>query len=653
MVSQEQLRKHYNKPDYMSRALSKAPGSLFFRNMRNKLIIRAAAAVLTGVLLIAGCGATDENDYYDYDLLGESRTKEEDIRSELFKLPEVVAGEDFSGEDETEETGEDGQLQGSSENAGTSGDAKVQEEAKPELKLCLGEGIGILDPAMAADEEARNYLLHIYEGLMRFKPSTKSVYGESSYYYAKTVYGQAKSVSVSEDALTYTFHLRDDIFWSDGEKVRADDFVYAWRRLVTPQYGFPGGDILNGIVKNASEIRQGIMGSSALGVRSEDDRTFTVELEEPCPYFLRLLTDPRLSPLRSDIAKSFTSEDETKYVTNGRYEVEDFNVETGLSLVPSESYYDDNEKYGRIEFCFEDIDSALSEYDNGGLDFLVDTYADGSEGRNEEEYHAFPAASTCFLVVNTARIKEWRLIAAMALAIDRDSLCEDVFSGSMSPLYSMTPHGITSTKKKDLAESFFPEGALFSWLSAEYPEYDLSDAGKRRELAAELMDKIVREGTFSRNTEPVFIYNKYAINKRAAKKIAKDWEEVLGLRVTLRELALGEYVTALSNHDFDIARLNYTEDRVDDMSGFFDFFMTENVHNYGFFYNYEFESSVSAAKKLSASDERDSYYMMAEEYMFCERSFGMIPLYQGKNGCLVRDDACAFCYSTLGYYIFM
>ena len=130
-----------------------------------------------------------------------------------------------------------------------------------------------MDPTLTTGGDQYEIIVHMEEGLMKFAPTTEAVGTNPEEMAAEIVPGQAESYEYDEDTLTYTFHLRDDIVWNDGTPVTADQFVYAWQRLVDPNTASSNGSLLNAIVKNAAAINAGEMDPSELGVEAPDDKT--------------------------------------------------------------------------------------------------------------------------------------------------------------------------------------------------------------------------------------------------------------------------------------------------------------------------------------------------------------------------------------------
>ena len=153
----------------------------------------------------------------------------------------------------------------------------------------------------------------------------------------EVVLGQAASYEVSDDLCVYTFTLRDDIFWSDGEPVKAGDFVYSWQRLVDPATASDYGYFLDNIVLNAAAIQAGEKDKSELGIKAIDDKTLEITLEAPCAYFLEMCAFASLVPLRQDVVEGSDNwTDPANIVVNGPYKVVEWVHDSYLRMEPNE-----------------------------------------------------------------------------------------------------------------------------------------------------------------------------------------------------------------------------------------------------------------------------------------------------------------------------
>src|SRR5699024_2119957 len=182
-------------------------------------------------------------------------------------------------------SGDDDEQVTSDDNDGSTND----EQQDQVLNLTRKSAIPTMDSSMATDEASFQFLGLSMEGLYRL--------GED----AEVKEGIAIDHEESDDGMQWTFNLRDDAEWSNGDPVTADDFVYAWKRAVDPETGSEYGPyMMNGVIKNAEEISQGDKDVDELGVTAEDDHTLVVDLEKPVPYFESLMTFGTFLPLNED-----------------------------------------------------------------------------------------------------------------------------------------------------------------------------------------------------------------------------------------------------------------------------------------------------------------------------------------------------------------
>ncbi|MBR3296765.1 MAG: peptide ABC transporter substrate-binding protein, partial [Firmicutes bacterium] len=139
-----------------------------------------------------------------------------------------------------------------------------------------------IDPGLISSVDGSTYTQHQFENLMKYQMTDEAFDESGNLFGTEIVLGQAASYEVSDDLTVYTFKLRDDAVWSDGQPVKAQDFVYSWRRLVDPETASDYGYFLDGIVKNAAAIQAGEVAKEELGIEALDDKTLQITLEAPC-----------------------------------------------------------------------------------------------------------------------------------------------------------------------------------------------------------------------------------------------------------------------------------------------------------------------------------------------------------------------------------
>ena len=204
------------------------------------------------------------------------------------------------------------------------------------LNLCIASEPETIDPNLGSSVDSAIYANHQFENLMKYAPTAEHPADDPTVYNVDVVPGQAASYEVSEDQTVYTFTLRDDIFWSDGEPVKAQDFVYSWKRLVNPDTASEYGYFLDHIVLNAAEIQAGEKKPEELGIEAVDDKTVKVTLESPCAYFLSMCAFPSLMPLRQDVVEGSDNwTDPANIVVNGPYKVVEWVHDSYIRMEPT------------------------------------------------------------------------------------------------------------------------------------------------------------------------------------------------------------------------------------------------------------------------------------------------------------------------------
>ena len=188
------------------------------------------------------------------------------------------------------------------------------------VNACIASEPETIDPSLISSVDGSTYTQHQFENLMKYQMVEANPAEDPNMKLTEVVLGQAKEYTVSEDMKVYTFTLRDDIFWSDGQPVTAKDWVFSWQRLVDPATASDYGYFLDNIVLNAAAIQAGEKDKSELGIKAIDDKTLEITLEAPCAYFLEMCAFASLVPLREDVVKDGWTEP-ANLVVNGPYKI--------------------------------------------------------------------------------------------------------------------------------------------------------------------------------------------------------------------------------------------------------------------------------------------------------------------------------------------
>lgn len=517
----------------------------------------------------------------------------------------------------------------------TSGDASGTATGGVDVTACIASEPETIDPSLNSTVDGGTYIQHTFEGLMKYE----TVDGEMD---PEVVPGQAASEpEVSDDGLTYTFTLRDDIYWSDGEPVTAQDFVYSWQRLVDPATGSDYAYIIN-MVQNAQEIQNGEMTKDQLGITAVDDKTLQITLVSPCAYFLELCAFPSLVPLREDVVDGNDSWTFDNYVCNGKYVISEWNHDESIVMERNTEYYDQDEvKTNSITWkLMDDVNAMLADYQSGELDFINDVPVDEKDALLADgTLQTTPYLGTYCAVFNTteAPFDNELVREAFSLAIDRNYIVENITKSGEEPADAWVPDGITNYADGDFRED---GGSYYSVDDADYE----ANCEKAKELLAEA-------GYPDGEGFPVvtYLYNTNDQHQKIYEALAYMWQEVLGVQVTGSNQDWNVFLQSRETGDFEIARHGWIAD-YNDALGFLDMWTTSAIggNNYAQWSNTDYDNLISSAISESDSTKRQEILHEAEDLMMSENIVAPIYFYTDKY--CINSDLTGLSHTPLGYY---
>ena len=520
------------------------------------------------------------------------------------------------------------------------------EPEKMTVRAALVDAPITLDPARAVTETEKTVTANLYENLMKQTLTGISAGQAASYEYTDNMDGTE----------TYSFALRNDIYWSDGKKVTAHDFVYAWQRLVDPETRSPHASILNMVAGYADAVAGD---PAALQVRAADDRTFEVTISGHCSYFLSVVcTAVCTMPVRADVTGTANAADDSTdtqredavepeplpdwsmdtatLLTNGPYTVSRMTDE-GVSLTQADKYYDAR-RLGpdEIDFVYAaDTESAMALYDSGDVDFVLDA------GEAEGAVEASAAAVSTVLINQMATSLSDSMRTAMSMVIDRSALAE--LAGESGEVYraadGLIPYGIVTSEGKSFREV---NGAV---IDNDAEQYDA-----RCQEAAELLSRAGYTPTMLERMNPVtLLYESTGSNAKIAQALQSVWRDKLGIRVSVRGVSPEEMMTTLRSGEFSLALTNVSGDRNTALS-YLNRFSSSQQENYGQFYSNAYDILIRTAANSSSDEARDAYLADAEK-MLLDSGY-VIPLYNETYTWLLRDTLTGIQTDGMGVYYF-
>lgn len=372
-----------------------------------------------------------------------------------------------------------------------------------------GEEPQALDPHLAQGEPAAHILRDLFEGL-----TTTSADGE-------LIPGVAARWNISRDARTYTFYLRRDSVWSNGDPLRAEDFVFSLRRAASPELASNVAAMLLPI-QNAREVLAGELPVEELGVSLLDEFTLQITLTGPTPYFLGLLAHPIAYPVHRGNVTAFGDQFSRpeKLVSNGAYVLKNWTLRVSIELEKNPLFREaDKTLVERVFYLpIEDHSTEVQLFRSGALHWTSDVPNNQFRWLQEnypEELVVSPWMGSYFFGFNLTRepfIENPSLRQALILAVDREIITDKVTQFGEQPSYALVPPGI---------DGYVP----FAPIYADWTQQ------KRNEEARRLYE---RAGYSEENPLRVEIrYNSSENHKKIALAVASMWKQVLGVHVTL------------------------------------------------------------------------------------------------------------------------
>ena len=420
----------------------------------------------------------------------------------------------------------------------------------------------------------------------------------------------------------FTFHLRPDARWSNGDPVKAGDFVYGWRKLVDPKEAatFAWFAQLARFDK-VDEIMAGKLPASELGVKALDDHTLQVTLSQPVPYFLNLLSHPSLSPLHQASIEQYGNQwtQPGKLVGNGAFVLNNRVVNEKLELTPN-PYYWDRAHTVLTKVIFMPINqesAATNRYLAGDLhiteSFPKEQY-DKLKQQIPNEVYTPDQLGTYYYAFNTrqAPLNDVRVRKALSYTIDRALIADKVLGTGEKPAYHFTP---------DVTASFTPAANLLS--TSSQPELD-SKAKALLKEAGYGPDKPLKL---------TLLYNTAEIHKKMALAIASMWKQKLGAEVELTNQEWKTYLDSRQSGQFEVIRSSWVAD-YNDPSAFLGLWGSRHSGNMAGFANARYDQLLAEAASTQDAASRSKLFGEAEAILLAQAPIA--PIYQYTNARLIK-----------------
>ncbi|HEX2957127.1 MAG TPA: peptide ABC transporter substrate-binding protein [Chitinispirillaceae bacterium] len=468
-----------------------------------------------------------------------------------------------------------------------------------------------LDPHIVTGVPEFHILQSLFEGLVTPDPQD-----------LHPLPGAARSWDISADQLTYTFHLRSEGTWSNGEMVKAGDFVFSFQRILSPGLGSEYAYMLY-CINNAEKFNKGVITDfTQVGAKAADDTTLVIQLGTPTPYFMSLIMHDSWYPVHPATILKFGKIDSRgsrwtrpeNFVGNGPFKLVSWEINKLISVGKRQDYWDAADiKLNGINFYpVENIQTEERMFRNDQLHVttnLPSQKIDWYKQNQSEVLRIDPYLGTYYYICNISRppLDNKKLRKALALSIDRQSLTRDILKGGQIPAGSFTPPNTAG----------YAFGPMISF-----------DTTEARKLLAE-------SGIKAGDSLPpiTILYNTSESHHIIAQAIQQMWKRYLGINVTLVNQEWKVYLSSKTRKEYDIARMGWIGD-YNDPNSFLDLWLTGGGNNNTGWSNKKYDSLISEASKAADVAQRFSLFNQAESLFLDE--LPAIPIYFYTNVYLLK-----------------
>ena len=500
------------------------------------------------------------------------------------------------------------------------------------LSVQIGPNPETLDPALNSAVDGGNMILHTFECLLTVDEE------------GKLAPGQAESWETSEDGLTWTFHLRDGLKWSDGSDLTANDFVYSWQRVCDPNTAAPYAETVLSMVEGYEEAIAGDI--TKLNVVAVDDKTLEVHLSSACSYFGSLAAFATLSPVQQATIEAngdAWAVDASTYISNGSFYISEWVPGSYIMCTKNPNYWNaDAVKLDAIKFnLIEDANASYSAYQTGEVLFIKDVPTEEIPSlEGNPEFHVDPIIGTYYLSLNTqkAPFDDANVRKALSLAIDREYVAGTLMQGTYTAASNFMGPGWVDTDGSQFIDN----------ANGGQPYIDIANHEANVEEAKRLL---AEAGYPDGEGFPAITYstNDAGYHKVVAEYLQQAWAE-LGITLDVDIVEWASFTPVRRNGDYEASRNGWVGD-YSDPSNMLDLLYSTNGNNDGKFNNAEYDAAMDISRTTLDAAERSEALHKAEDILMDQA--GCVPVAYYNDFWLQSSKITGMWHSAYGYWYFM
>lgn len=494
------------------------------------------------------------------------------------------------------------------------------------LNLPIDDDVTTFDTSKMVDGYSSDVAWETQEGL------TREVIGDDGV--EKIEPAGAEKWDISSDGTVWTFHLRD-YKWSDGKPVTAQDYVYAWTRLLDPktasEYAYFGY-----MIKNAKAFNEGKAKAEDLGVKALDEKTFQVTLEKPTPYFEKVTPFRSLFPLRQDIVEKYGDKygtDPSQLVYCGPFVISEWIRGQKIILKKNENYWDaKNVKLSQVTFMIVKEEAPrmqmleAGQLDAGGArgEYLNHFNDLANQGKMVVVKKKMPATSYQFFNCQDKVFKNAKVRLAFSLAFDRDGFINTVYKGRHIPAYGWCPYAISIAGKE------------FRIVAPEPLKDAIKNYPDPKALLIEGLEEVGADPDPSKLEVHYITSGTDAFTRQFDEFFIQQWESKLGVKIKYDAVNdFAQYQDKVNQMDFQVGGMSWLGDYNDPMT-FFDMFTTGNENNNGKWSNAEYDKLIEDIGNEKDANKRLEMYQKAEKILLID-DCAIMPIFYRQNNTFVHN----------------
>lgn len=502
-------------------------------------------------------------------------------------------------------------------------EGKTEEAASGEKILLMnnGEEPTSFDPSIGFNAVSWSALNNIMEGLTRMDEDHQAV--EAT----------AEKIDISDDGLTYTFTIRENAKWSNGDPVVAGDFVFAWKHMLNPETASPAA-FLAYFIEGAEEYNTGEGSADDIAIEAQDEKTFVVKLTSPNEAFLNIITNPSFFPINEKVASADPKwhTEAATFVGNGPFKLSAWSHDVSFEFEKNEHYWDaDAVKLDKVHWAMVNDDTtAYQMYQANELDVTSVPSEIADQLKDNDELRIDDQAGLYFYRFNTSMepFTNKKIRQAFAFAVDQEEIVNFVTKNGEKPAHGFVTYGFIG-----------PDGQEFRDSVGDLVSFD-------PEKAKQLLEEGMKEEGYSELPKVTISYSTSESHQNIAIALQSKFKEVLGVDAELQNVESGVFLSEQKEFKYQMSRSSFLHDYADPVNAL-ESFITDSSMNRTTWSNADYDKLIADIKNETDENKRWDLLKQADKLLMDEMP--VFPLYFYNSTSLEKPGVSGILRHPVGY----